>query len=394
MRITEVNFGQIVLVKHDDYDAVVPAIRPETDGTMLLMWAMPGVHPLIRHAMTEERARAIREAGGDPSGCHSYRTGMLSPLSIVTEPSDRIRRYRVNDARRPECRMHDAPVLGLANPPEVNGSQVLTFGTMTQMGGGIPLTVRNRAFLEPLIPGLDLSDYRQWYFHENHVTDLGPYSADDSSSVTDDEPPVWVRVLSGPMRHVPALRSATYSEIDSGIDHRFVYGTRADLAMLGGHSVVRNGSVSDTNQLLVDAMARQGFDVSNVDDLYYYVLNGTRYEVVAAPEATLPATEPVQSSVTDQHRADIETISRILITEANDRGWCSEYDTIVERINEQITVPLLKRRQTYQITFTRPAEPQTEQGSFDTPPTREEVEAWVVRNYGNSAVVVGYAPED
>lgn len=42
----------------------------------------------------------------------------------------------------------------------------------------------------------------------------------------------------------------------------------------------------------------------------------------------------------DAHRADMATLSRKLAAEARARGWCSEYITVIERFNEDLTIPL------------------------------------------------------
>lgn len=54
------------------------------------------------------------------------------------------------------------------------------------------------------------------------------------------------------------------------------------------------------------------------------------------------------------HRADIATIGESLISEANDREWCSEYDEIVDKINRSLTVelPLREREHTVTVTVT------------------------------------------
>lgn len=49
------------------------------------------------------------------------------------------------------------------------------------------------------------------------------------------------------------------------------------------------------------------------------------------------------------HQADIKLIGDRLIGEANDRGWCSEYDGIVDELNSDLMVELPLRRQNYQV---------------------------------------------
>lgn len=44
-----------------------------------------------------------------------------------------------------------------------------------------------------------------------------------------------------------------------------------------------------------------------------------------------------------RHRADIETIGEALISEAQEREWCGEYDSVIERINGRLSVHLPDR---------------------------------------------------
>jgi hypothetical protein len=44
-----------------------------------------------------------------------------------------------------------------------------------------------------------------------------------------------------------------------------------------------------------------------------------------------------------QHRADIAVIGERLLEEAQERGWCGDYDTIVEQLNKRLSVALPER---------------------------------------------------
>lgn len=61
----------------------------------------------------------------------------------------------------------------------------------------------------------------------------------------------------------------------------------------------------------------------------------------------------------EAHYADIKLIGDALIAEANDRGWCSVYDSFVDDLNKQLTISLPSREreffvtQTYRLTRTR-----------------------------------------
>lgn len=50
-----------------------------------------------------------------------------------------------------------------------------------------------------------------------------------------------------------------------------------------------------------------------------------------------------------QHEQDIAHISAALAAEARRRSWCSEYDDVMQRINEGLTVPLTPRVQEYTV---------------------------------------------
>lgn len=45
----------------------------------------------------------------------------------------------------------------------------------------------------------------------------------------------------------------------------------------------------------------------------------------------------------EAHRADMAKISARLAQEARDRGWCGDYDRVIESLNETLTVPLTAR---------------------------------------------------
>jgi hypothetical protein len=53
-----------------------------------------------------------------------------------------------------------------------------------------------------------------------------------------------------------------------------------------------------------------------------------------------------------KHEQDIEIIGEVLIEESRRRSWCSEYDTIVNGLNQRLTVELPIREQDYDVTVT------------------------------------------
>ena len=50
-----------------------------------------------------------------------------------------------------------------------------------------------------------------------------------------------------------------------------------------------------------------------------------------------------------RHRADVERIGERLLAEANDRGWCAEFDTIVDEINGDLYVELPVRERDFEV---------------------------------------------
>jgi hypothetical protein len=51
------------------------------------------------------------------------------------------------------------------------------------------------------------------------------------------------------------------------------------------------------------------------------------------------------------HEQDVATIGQALLREAADRGWCEDYDRMVETLNHDLQVPLETRVRTYEVTF-------------------------------------------
>ncbi len=51
----------------------------------------------------------------------------------------------------------------------------------------------------------------------------------------------------------------------------------------------------------------------------------------------------------NQHRSDIAAIGEHLLAEADDRGWCADYDTAVAGLNKLLTVALPTRERDYEV---------------------------------------------
>jgi hypothetical protein len=48
-----------------------------------------------------------------------------------------------------------------------------------------------------------------------------------------------------------------------------------------------------------------------------------------------------------EHEADIERISSMLLAEAEQRDWCTQYDDFVEKLNNLLNIPLETRHRDY-----------------------------------------------
>lgn len=55
------------------------------------------------------------------------------------------------------------------------------------------------------------------------------------------------------------------------------------------------------------------------------------------------------SALRDRHRGDIALIGSVLMEEANDREWCDEYDRVIERLNDRLSVQLPVREKNHQV---------------------------------------------
>ena len=53
----------------------------------------------------------------------------------------------------------------------------------------------------------------------------------------------------------------------------------------------------------------------------------------------------------EQHASDIATIGNKLVIEADYRGWCAEFDTIVNELNSDLHVTLPTREREYTVTL-------------------------------------------
>jgi hypothetical protein len=51
----------------------------------------------------------------------------------------------------------------------------------------------------------------------------------------------------------------------------------------------------------------------------------------------------------ERHREDIAAIGSRLIDEATERGWCSQYDEVVDDLNRSLTVTLPDRMRTWRV---------------------------------------------
>ena len=58
------------------------------------------------------------------------------------------------------------------------------------------------------------------------------------------------------------------------------------------------------------------------------------------------------TSTVERHKQDVRFISEALIAEAETRGWCSEYDKFIEKLNQRLVQKLEEREHEYVVSAT------------------------------------------
>ena len=58
------------------------------------------------------------------------------------------------------------------------------------------------------------------------------------------------------------------------------------------------------------------------------------------------------TSTVERHKQDVRFISEALIAEAETRGWCSEYDKFIEKLNQRLVQKLEEREREYVVSAT------------------------------------------
>lgn len=147
---------------------------------------------------------------------------------------------------------------------------------------------------------------------------------------------------------------------------RTLIGTEDEMPQ--GHSIQHS-----TSTWLRQRLTEAGLDFT---DLRYWVCASSerdRVVEVASGPAIEPEPEPESYEPTEQHLADIATIGRMLIEEAEERSWCGEYDDVIRRINRCLTVSLPRRNGDYRLVYTTQQEG-TVTAQFTTPPTDEQAQ--------------------
>ena len=66
-------------------------------------------------------------------------------------------------------------------------------------------------------------------------------------------------------------------------------------------------------------------------------------------EVTNESLRAMVNRIESKHRNDIEIIGRALLDEAENRGWCSEFDTFVDKVNGLLYISLITRKNEYVI---------------------------------------------
>jgi hypothetical protein len=77
----------------------------------------------------------------------------------------------------------------------------------------------------------------------------------------------------------------------------------------------------------------------------------------------------------ETHRGDITLIGSVLMEEACDREWCDDYDRVIERLNDRLSVKLPLRQRNYNIDVRI-----TYETTFDVLATSQEEAEQMVHN--------------
>ena len=74
-------------------------------------------------------------------------------------------------------------------------------------------------------------------------------------------------------------------------------------------------------------------------------------ETIRTQQARIAHLEEHARRLGDQHRSDVAAIGDALLAEAENRGWCDEFDTFVTELNRRLHVYLPTREKDYQVTY-------------------------------------------
>lgn len=84
---------------------------------------------------------------------------------------------------------------------------------------------------------------------------------------------------------------------------------------------------------------------------FYRGYADARKMVPHVPGSTSKSEENDVANPTDAHKADIETLGRLLLAEAQEREWCAEYDEFLRVVNGRLTVKLPVRETVHSVYF-------------------------------------------
>lgn len=86
-------------------------------------------------------------------------------------------------------------------------------------------------------------------------------------------------------------------------------------------------------------------------DAFRYVYTGHDLKIARLLSVSVEQDSPQPYVPTSEHVRDMEILTEVLTYEANARNWCNEYDQIVDRLNERLTVKMGERSKTLGIWF-------------------------------------------
>lgn len=124
--------------------------------------------------------------------------------------------------------------------------------------------------------------------------------------------------------------------------------------------------------------------------------NRQRVQVEAVEDLNRQLTQARQATqeARDAHQRDIDRIGERLMEEAERRDWCSEYDSIVDQINSNLSYELPVRSKDWAITYTVPVTVTVYASGRDAEAAEDSIDASEIKEKMIEAIRYGYSDFD